>query len=260
MGETISVTALSAAPVKGLRIDARSELRLERDGPVGDRRFFLVDQQARLVNGKRHGALQQVSAELQEDPERLTLRFPDGSTSAAEIRRGEILDTRFYSERRPAHLIEGPFSAALSAHVGEPLRLVAAADGSSAVDRGVEGAVTLVSAMSISALADAAESGRMDARRFRMSIEIDGVAPFAEDGWVGRELQVGETRIALAGNVGRCIVTTMDPESGLVDEPTLDHLRVLRAGAPTTEPLPLGVHGEVREAGYVRIGDRVTLV
>ena len=132
-----------------------------------------------------------------------------------------------------------------------------AGDGSSAVDRGVEGGVSMISRGSLAVLALVAEQQSVDARRFRMTIEIDGVEPFAEDAWIGREIRLGEASVLLHGHVGRCIVTSRHPESGVVDLPTLDLLRSFRSGLDTTEPLPFGVYGEVLRAGVVRVGGRV---
>ncbi len=250
--------ALSATPVKGLRVAEREQLELGPDGIRGDRRFYLIDTHGRMVNGKRHGALNEVTAELDAEQE-LTLGFPDGSCVTATAELGEELDSTFFSSPRRARTVEGPFSAALSQHVGEELRLVAAADGSSAIDRGQAGSVSLISRGSLTALAAAAEASAVDARRFRMSIEIDAQEPFLEESWVDREISVGEARIALHGHVGRCIVTSRDPESGEVDLPTLDLLRELRKGATSTEPLPFGVYGAVVRPGIVRVGDAVAL-
>jgi uncharacterized protein len=252
------VTALSIAPVKGLRIANVEQLLLEPGGARGDRRFYLVEQRGWMVNGKHSGALNEVSAEVSAD-ERLTLRFPDGTVVSDAIEVGEELASRFHSRPRAARLLRGPFSAALSEHAGEQLRIVQSGDGSSAVDRGVEGGVSLISRGSLAVLALVAEQESVDARRFRMTIEIDGVEPFAEDGWLERELHVGEATIRLHGHVGRCIVTSRHPESGAVDLPTLDLLRSFRSGLNTTEPLPFGVYGEVVRPGAVRVGDRVEL-
>ncbi len=256
----IAVVALSATPVKGLRITAREELELEPGGVRGDRRFYLLDADGRMVNGKRIGALNQVVGELEDDGGSLALRFPDGTCVSGAVELGDLVETSFFSEPRLARLVAGEFSAALSAHAGEPLRIVAPADGSSAIDRGAEGAVSMISRASLTVLQRAAGVASLDARRFRMSIEIDGSEPFAEDRWMEGELAVGEARIALRGHVGRCLVTSRHSETGEIDLPTLDRLRELRAGAATTEPLALGVYGEVRRAGRVRIGDRVALV
>jgi uncharacterized protein YcbX len=259
------VTALSIAPVKGLRIAGVEQLVLEPGGARGDRRFYLVEERGWMVNGKHSGALNEIVAEVGAGGgdggamERLTLRFPDGTEVSDTIELGKELPTRFHSQPRAARVLRGPFSAALSEHAGEQLRIVQAGDGSSAIDRGVEGGVSMISRGSLAVLALVAEQAAVDARRFRMTIEIDGVEAFAEDGWIGRELRIGEASIRLNGHVGRCIVTSRHPESGAVDLPTLDLLRSFRSGLDTTEPSPFGVYGEVVRPGAVRVGDRVEL-
>jgi uncharacterized protein YcbX len=62
------------------------------------------------------------------------------------------------------------------------------------------------------------------------------------------------------GNVGRCAITTQNPDSGIVDLDTLKALAAYRADVETTEPLPFGVHAAVVEAGNVRVGDPVEVV
>lgn len=258
-GAGARVAALSIAPVKGLRIARAEQLALKPGGARGDRRFYIVEERGWMVNGKHSGAFHEVVAELDREgdaEERLTLRFPDGSVVAGPVELGEPLQTRFFSRPREARLVLGPFSEALSRHAGEDLRLVQPAAGSG-VDRGRLGGVSLISRGSLQGLAALADEPSLDARRFRMTVELDGLEPFAEEQWLGRTVAVGEALVRLHGNVGRCIVTSRDPESGEVDLPTLDLLRELRAGAQSTEPLPFGVVGEVVQPGTVRIGDRV---
>jgi uncharacterized protein YcbX len=232
---------------------------LERDGARGDRAFFLVDERGRMANAKRFPVLNQVVAELGEDGAALALEFPDGRRVEGEPRPGAEVQASFYSLIRPAREIDGPFSQALTEHAGAPLRLVAFDQGRSAVDRGASGAATLLCRASAQALADAAGRKQIDTRRFRMTIELDGCEPFAEDGWIGRELRIGGARLRPLGNVGRCTVTTLDPDTGEVDLATLDLLRDLRRETETTEPLPIGVHCAVVEPGEVALGDPVEL-
>jgi uncharacterized protein len=255
--EAVLVAALTTTPIKGLRVAPSSQVVVEQGGIRGDRCFYLVDESGRMLNGKHLGALNTVGAELDEHQRLLTLRFPDGSALSGPIERGPALETRFFSRTRRAQMLIGPFSAALSEHAGQPLQLVAPADGSSAVDRGERGAVSLISRASLASLARAAGESTVDPRRFRMSIEVSGTDPHEEDGWIGRELRIGEAAIVLRGHVGRCIVTSRHPESGEVDLATLDLLRDYRAAAQTTEPLAFGVYGEVLRPGVVRVGDAV---
>jgi len=260
LGQRLRVSAISIAPVKGLRVARVPRAIVEPDGLRGDRRLYLIDTRGRLVNGKHYGGLHQVRSVIGEDEE-LELSFPGGVRVSGPLLLGPELQARFYSRSRQVREVDGPFAQALSAHVGAPLRLVAAADGSSSIDRAGEGAVSLVSSASLAALAALAGREELDPRRFRMGIEISGSEPFEEDEWIGRRVRVGGATIRPAGNIGRCIVTSRDPDTGEVDVPTLDLLRELRGEhADTTEPLAMGIHAAVLVPGPVAVGDAVEIV
>jgi len=91
-----------------------------------------------------------------------------------------------------------------------------------------------------------------------MLFEIDGVDPYTEDAWIGREVRIGEAVVLPHGNIGRCVVTTCDPATGERDFDTLGVLATYRREIDTTEPLPLGIVGDVVTTGRVRVGDPVT--
>jgi uncharacterized protein YcbX len=92
-----------------------------------------------------------------------------------------------------------------------------------------------------------------------MLIEVDGIEAHSEDEWVGRWVRIGEALVSFEGNVGRCLITSRDPDTGVVDLPTLDILREYRGDLDTTEPLPFGIYGSVVEPGAIRVGDSVTV-
>ncbi len=248
------VSALATTPVKGLRICARDEVMLERTGVADNRRFYLIDERARMVNGKRIGVLSAVRADFDVDALQLTMSFPDGSRVADVVQIEGAVETRFFSRRPTAHLVAGPWSQALSDYTGTPLRLVQADPEEGGVDRGPAGAVSLISEASVARLEAVAEGRACDSRRFRMLVEVAGPQAHEEDEWVGRSAQIGEALVAFRGHVGRCLVTSQDPDTGIVDLPTLELLSY-RRGLPTTEPLAFGVYGEVLEPGRIRIGD-----
>jgi uncharacterized protein YcbX len=116
----------------------------------------------------------------------------------------------------------------------------------------------LISRASLARLAQAGGKDSIDSRRFRMLIEIDGVSAHAEDAWVGRAVRIGETIVAFGGHVGRCLITSRDPDTGQVDLPTLDMLGDYRTGLGSTEPLPFGIYGRVLEPGAIQVGNDVT--
>jgi len=252
------VRQILVAPVKGLQVNAPSDVLLGPDGVAENRRFFLVDGDGRLANGKRFGSLQAVTAEYSDADRTLSLRFPDGATVSEAVESGPRVAARFYSSTIAAVEVLGPWSAALSQHAGAPLRLVESVSGWGAVDRGRDGAVSLISSASIARVARAADAKQpIDARRFRMLFELDGAGEHEEDEWLGRSLRIGQAAVRVRGHVGRCAVTKRDPETGVADIDTLGALASYRREASTTEPLACGVYGEVLEPGTVRVGDAV---
>jgi MOSC domain-containing protein len=251
------VAGLAVTAIKATRLREVDQIELGRYGVRENRRFYLIDSRGRMINGKHIGGLQGVVADYSDKERTLRLEFPDGRVVEDEIRLGDRVTTRFFSEPMDGRLVEGPWEAALSACFGASLRLVEAGDGGTAVDRGEYGVASLISRASLARLARAGGADAIDARRFRMLIEIDGVGVHEEDQWVGRKVRIGEATVGFNGHIGRCIVTSRDPDSGVVDLPTLDMLGEYRHHIASTEPLPFGIYGQVLQPGTIRVGDEV---
>ena len=66
-----TVVRISIAPVKSLHLVHPDEVELTHAGVVGDRRFWLVDADGRLANGKRFPQLMQIRPEWDEATRRL---------------------------------------------------------------------------------------------------------------------------------------------------------------------------------------------
>lgn len=253
-----TVAALSITPVKGTQVQLVDRVHLDERGVRQNRRFFLIDENNEMVNATHLGALNTIVSAYSDDERRLSLSFPGGGQVEDEVRLGDDLMTSFYGQSMPARLVQGGASEAISDYVGQPLRLVEAGE-EGAVDRGSEGAVTVISRGSLERLAKQAERSSVDARRFRMLIEVDGVAAHEEDDWVGRVLCVGDAAVRGRGHVGRCVITNRHPETGEIDLQTLKLLGRYRREAETTEPVAFGIYGEVVQPGAISVGDAVSL-
>lgn len=261
------VSRLTTTPVKGTALHSPASLTLTRNGVEDNRRFHLVDARHRLVNGKQHGPLVRLTARYDARRRHLSLQVPgrepvQGTTSEL----GEPVVTSFYGRDVPGRLVTGPWSAVLSEFVGEPVHLVATDTPGDAVD---VHPVTLISSASIEHLRTATPGGeRLDHRRFRMLVEIDGCGVHEEDTWVGRQVRLGGATVRVVGPVPRCVVTNEDPDSGVVDFGTLKAIARHRgepardlttpvAHLPDRGAVLFGVYATVDEPGSVGVGDRV---
>ena len=252
---------IQIAPVKGLALQERDSVEVTRRGIEGDRDFFVVDEHDRMISATRIGALLPVRAEHDRDAGVLRLHFPDGSVTGGEVELGAEQHVNFFGLNMPVNPVLGDHDEALSAQAGQPLRLMAAPPLRGGVDRGPHGAVTLLATASLERLRE--ESGTsepVDPRRFRMTFGVEGLEPHEEDGWRDREVRVGEAVVRVTGNVGRCVLTTRNADSGTVDFPTLKLLAAYRDEVDSTEPLPFGVHASVSTPGRVSLHDPVALL
>ena len=193
-----TVVGLAFTPVKATRLHVVDRIELGPDGVRENRRFYVIDDRDRMINSKLAGELQTVVADYSHADRRLRLSLPDGRVVEDEVRLGDEVDTRFFSAQR-----SGP-SGRGSVVGGVQRRWPDAGCGWSSrradqgVDRGADGAVSLISRASLARLAEVGGVETVDARRFRMLVEIDGVEAHAEDRLGdGGAVRIGGAAVAL---------------------------------------------------------------
>ena len=92
-----------------------------------------------------------------------------------------------------------------------------------------------------------------DVRRLRPNIVLSGVPADTEPQLPGRALEIGNAVIGVHSVRQRCIVTTIDPDSGEQDLDVLRHVRREFGGE-------LALNCWVVRPGRLRVGDRVRVV
>jgi uncharacterized protein YcbX len=262
------VARLSIAPVRALGLQHPASIDLTTSGVLADRRFYLVDEHGHIVDQLRAGALVQVRAETDPEATWLRLSFPDGRVVEGDVVLDEPVRTTFYGREAIGRVVGGPWAAALQpfAH-GRPLLLVRCdRPGGTRIRPGeaeVRNSVSLVTDASVAELARRLGVESLDARRFRMLIEVEGAtAAHEEDGWIGGRVAIGSAVIRITKPDARCAITTHDPDTGERDLDTLRTIlgyRGFRAGDPDKK-IDFGVLGDVDVPGRISIGDEVRVL
>lgn len=260
------VARLSIAPVRGLGLTHPTSIELTESGVVNDRRFYLVDAHGRLLDRLRVGALCRIFARTDADASWLRLSFPDGRVIGGDVKLDEPVRTDIYNRLAVGHVVGGPWAAALSEFVGAPVLLVRCdVPGGTRIRAGetqVRNQVSLLSDGSLAELASQLGVERVDGRRFRMLIELEGAGAHEEDGWIGGNVALGSAVVSITKPDARCAITTQDPDTGERDLDTLRTIlryRGFRADDPEHK-IDFGVLGEVAVPGRVSVGDAVTVL
>ena len=254
---TVTVSRLAVTPVKGFGLREVDHVELTPQGVPGDRAFFLVDDADELFSATRSAAFLPYWATFDVTRGVLTVgRGPDVLV-AEVVDPGERLRAHFFADRYTVgRVVRGPWERWLTDVAGVPLRLVLVAEPGDGYD---VHPVTLVSEGSVAALGQEADGAPLDARRFRMTVTVDGVPPFAEDGWQGRTLRLGGVTLRAGGPVKRCAAIQKQPDGGPARVNALRLINAVRGVADSElgRGLLLGVYGEVLHPGTVRVGDQV---
>jgi len=249
----IAVARISVSPVKGFRLHHPERVELGPDGVAGNRRFFVVDADGQRLRSSATPWLSLLEAEYDQANETLRIAFPDGTEiEGSVLADGEQVYSTVGSIDLRGRIVDGAWAEPLSQLAGRPARLARANE-----DRmSANAPVTLVSDGSLARFAAEAGVESADSRRFRMLFELSGCRAHEEDSWNGERVRIGDAVVRVGRAVGRCAVTTRDPDTG---ERDLDSLGVLARyrGRRDDGGVVFGVYAEVEEPGTVRVGDAV---
>jgi uncharacterized protein len=248
----VTVSQLAISPVKGMRLHRMGEIRLGQHAVTGDREFLIISKDGKLLLTSRFPALLQIEPTWDRARDVLALRFPDGTVVQDTPEPGASAATRTYDGREiPGWIIPGPLSAALSGYLGREVYLLKREPEHIGHD---DQPVTLMSEASLKALAPEFNGTAPDPRRFRMTITMTGTNAWAEHGWAGQKVAIGEAVLRVIAPVPRCVVTTRNPDSGATDARILHALARLRGKNDVT----FGVWCDIIRPGRIHVGDLVT--
>ena len=250
-----TVARFNVTPVKSTSLQHPDLIELGLNGVAADRRFLFIGIYGHRISGGAKAALLGIRSTFDADDDRLTLELSDGTRVEGDAApAGDGIRVALFDRQVDARQVPGPFDMAVSRVLGRDVMLVR-------VERTERGGgvrpVSIVSTASVEELGRRAERETPDPRRFRMLVELDGCAPHEEDGWTGLRLLMGDAVVRVGDGVPRCVLTTLHPDTGEPDFPTLDVLATYRR---REGELLFGVYADVEEPGRVSVGDAIELL
>jgi uncharacterized protein YcbX len=270
------ITSLHTYPVKGCFGLDHHEARVEPWGLAGDRRWIVVDADGVGVTQRDTAAL--VGLRPLPHPGGLTLRAPGRpdlpDLDVPEPADGPKDDVRVFSSKPsvPARLAAADAHQWLTALLGREVRLGWLADPTVRPVNPLIGEpgdrvsfadgypILITNTASLAALGDwlhEAGDEPVPMTRFRPNIVVDGAPPWAEDGWLGHRLRIGDTVLRAAKPCDRCIVSTIDQETG---ETGRQPLRALGLHRRHQSGLLFGLNLIPDGPGVIRVDETVTVL
>ncbi|WP_431523836.1 MOSC domain-containing protein [Mycobacterium europaeum] len=263
------VESLLRYPVKSMLGETVSSIFVDEHGAEGDRRLALVDTATGHVASAKNARLWRglLKCTANREAGRVRIGLPDGTSVAVddpgidELLSGLLgRPVRLIAQRPagatlvrpdPEQLLELGLDAEVS---GRILEIAQATPGDAFTDEAPLHAITTATLAHIG----------VEALRYRPNIVIatpPDYPPYAENGWVGTEIAVGEVRLRVLTATSRCVVPTLE-HGPLPRAPQA--LRIPAAenrwdtGGHGAQPCA-GAYLAVASEGVIRVGDRVTI-
>ncbi|HRG14684.1 MAG TPA: MOSC domain-containing protein [Pseudomonadota bacterium] len=208
-------------PVKSMRGFATTTADVEARGLRGDRRWMLVDANARFITARQHPRLLKFSAEPIRDG--LVLFAPDRSVRDV----GEpppsapTIEVGIWKSSSPARVADAEINDWLSQHVGIDVRLVHMADDcvrSVSRDWSKSGDIVSFADGFPLLLIGTASLDQLNAKlprpvsmaNFRPNLVVNTATAHVEDGW--KRIAIGDVEFDVVKPCTRCVLTTIDPD------------------------------------------------
>ena len=244
-----TVAALYRYPVKGLSPERIERVTLEAGGTMPFDRAYAIENGPGRFDPDNPRHLPKITYLMLMRDERLATlvsSFDDASETLTIERAGKQVARGQLSTPLGRKLIEQFFAAYMKAELRGPPKVVFA-PGHSFSDVAMK-CLHIVNLASVRDL-ERVVGRPIDPLRFRANVYIDGVEPWAELRWVGRELTIGGIRAQVVDRTVRCDATNVDPRTGARDMglPTLIR-RTWGHG-------DFGFYAKVIDGGELALGD-----
>ena len=245
------LTEIARFPVKGFGPDRLERVELSAGQTLPHDRAWAIEngpgdfdpthpkhvKKKHFLMLARQAELAQLACRFDPDAAGFTVRFPEDETITITL--GEAASN-------------APLFARLEILLGEEVRgalRIAHIPGQALTDI-PDPYVSLINAASLRDL-EARTGQAIDPIRFRGNLLIDGLEPWAEFDWVGRDVSIGGVRLRGQSRIRRCAATGVNPATARrdIDLPAALMTRYGHADC--------GVYLSVEAGGVVAVGDDV---
>ncbi|MBO0870390.1 MAG: MOSC domain-containing protein [Micromonosporaceae bacterium] len=267
------LVSLHVYPVKGCHRADLATAEVQPWGLAGDRRWMPVDDDGKMVSQREEPRLALVQPSIVDGE--LVLAAPGMPEVKVPAVAGGQIEVDIWKHRLPASPAGAEVDAWFAEFLGYPLRLVWLDDPTRRVVNQTYGEpgdrvsfadgypLLLTNTASLAdlngwiAAGDHPQEAPLPMTRFRPNVVVDGAPAWAEDGWIGRRIRIGEVVFRAAKPSDRCVMTTQDQETGAKGR---EPLRTLARFRNVNQLLLFGTNLIPDGTGALHLGDPVEVV
>ncbi len=265
--EKLQLKGIYIYPIKSIKGVSLQETYAGERGLEYDRRWMLIDENKVFITQRNFHELALIDLNLEKDHMVLSHRSLNTSNMKIplKIHDGQIILSTIWDDRVnliwPKLTADEWFSNLLKTRV----RLVYMPDDSPRridpkyVSKSMNTSLSdgypylLVNQTSLADVSDKA-GFKLKIERFRPNLVVKTQNPFEEDSW--KKLAIGEINFQVVKPCARCVLTTIDPETGI---PGNEPLKTLSSYRKVDNKILFGQNMIAENKGIIRVGDEIKL-
>lgn len=251
---SFEVTNICRYPVKGLSADPLDTVAVEAGQTLPyDRRYALAHASSRVDKAAPDWMPKTEFLMLARDEKlaQLGIAFDDGTQMLTILRKGRPVSRGALSSQAGRNVLE-TFLAAFLPDMPRGKPAIVEAPASKSFSDVPTNRVSIINLASVRDIERVLRQP-IDPLRFRGNIYIDGGDAWAETGWIGKTLMIGDVTLTVEDPIGRCSATNVNPQTG---ERDMNIPLTLGKGFGHTN---CGVYATIAKGGTLSRGDSVTV-
>ena len=213
---------ITVYPVKSSRGLSQSQVWVEKQGIAFDRRFMVTRENGAMLTAREYPQLLNVTTTLfaeglylsYQNSERLVLKYSDFAMLETS--------THVFKDKFIAFTTTGAANKWFSEILGVPTQLLYTGKQSKRTREAIPYNISFADGYPLLILSDASLAAlnersieQFSMNYFRPNLVVSGTNAFDEDGW--KKIRIGEVVFEGIKPCTRCIMTTIEPQSGIFD-------------------------------------------
>jgi len=264
----MELTEIRVYPIKSLSGVFLDNTKVNKQGIENDRLLMLVDDKGRFITQRKYPHLALINTQMNDSGITLSAPyFPNLSINSSCFLSNKISVT-IWGDECSAFIANTAVNEWFSKYLGSSVRLVKydineprKCDPDYSNDGDIvsfaDGFPLLVISQASLDDLNSRLNNPVSMTHFRPNIIIDGCDAYSEEQW--KTIKIGEIEFDAVKKCSRCILTTIDPNTGVKDK-NREPLETLSKYRKTGDDIFLGMNLIPRTVGSIRMGDRIEVI
>lgn len=258
------VSGIFIYPIKSLGGISLRQSKILPKGLVYDRRWMLIDDQGQFLTQRKFPVMALFKTFFSEDGQHIQLQFENEQMLVPFDTSGNTFKANVWDDEVEVIEVGQSISAWFSRHMGFSCRLVAfpeakprPVDPDYAIEANNQTSLSdgypilIIGQASLDDL-NGRLAERVGIERFRPNIVFEGGRPFEEDTW--KRFSIGKLAMAGVKLCARCVMTTIDQQTGTVGKEPLATLSTYRK---VGNKVLFGQNVIPLQVGLISVGDEI---